>query len=166
LFSYWQLRSSTQLEASLDNGNYNDDDLITIRVPFNVPYQAQVSTYERVSGEIEVSGSTYRYVKRKFEKGQLVLLCIPDVNKTVLRTAKNDYTSRIADVPCNGSKNNNIGKKQITASEYEGLTLLIQPITVSSYAHVFSRGRDYLLTKGFKTSSPKPPRSITTSSVC
>ncbi|MEX6689465.1 hypothetical protein QTN47_18300 [Danxiaibacter flavus] len=156
-----QLRSSTQLEAYLDKGNYNDEDLITIRVPFNVPYQAQVSTYERVSGEIELNGSTYRYVKRKFEKGQLVLLCIPDHNKTVLKTAKNEYASRVADIPGGNNKTGEIVKKQQTGSEYEELSGAILPIITSPYAREFLRGENYRLTQGFESLSAKPPQTVT-----
>ncbi len=166
LFSYLQLRSSTQLEAYLDKGDYNDQDLVTIRVPFNVPYQAQVSTYERVSGEIELNDLTYKYVKRKFEKGQLVLLCIPDRNKTVLRTAKSEYASNLADMPGSRNKTNDATKKQNTVSEFEKLTASIIPITLSPYAHEFSCGENCKLTEGYVALSAKPPQSIAISSLC
>lgn len=160
LFSYLQVRSSIQLEAYLDRGDYMDEDLITIRVPFDVPYQAQVSTYERVSGEIELNGTTYRYVKRKFEKGQLVLLCIPDRTKTVLKTAKNEYTSHVADIPGGNNKTGEVIKKQQTGCEYEELSVAILPITTSPYPREFLRGGNWRLMKGFESLSAKPPQSV------
>ena len=65
-----------QLEVRLDNDQYNESELIEIRVALNVPYQNDQADFERHYGEMEVNGQYYTYVKRKIENGYLVLKCI------------------------------------------------------------------------------------------
>ena len=91
LFNYAQQQSDIRLEASLDKEQYNESDLITIKVPLSVPYQNDQADFERVNGEITYQGKLYKYVKRKMSGGQLVLQCLPNQNKMHLQSAKNDF---------------------------------------------------------------------------
>ncbi len=85
-----QQNADTKLEARLDRNEYNEDDLIEIRVPVSMPYQTDWAAFERYDGEIEVNGIHYKYVKRKVQDGQLVLKCIPNQVKQHLESAKDD----------------------------------------------------------------------------
>lgn len=106
VFYYMQQQADRQLETSLDNGSYNEADLITIKIPLSNPYQLNHPEFERVDGEINVKGIIYKYVKRKICDGQLVLLCLPDKNKMRLQEAKNDFFKVTNDLAQhNGSKN-------------------------------------------------------------
>lgn len=81
-----------QLEAQLDNNQYEESQLIEVRVALNVPYQAtQTTGFERHYGEMKVDGQYYTYVKSKIENGYLVLKCIPNASKQKIKTADNDY---------------------------------------------------------------------------
>jgi hypothetical protein len=102
-FNYAQQRSDVQLEASLDKHQYNDADLISIKVPLSMPYQTVQSNYERVNGEVKVDGKIYKYVKRRIVNGELELLCLPDQNKMRLQDAKNDYFKTTNDIAANNS---------------------------------------------------------------
>jgi len=102
-FNFAQQQSDIQLETSLDHYQYNDADLITIKVPLSMPYQTVQSGFERVDGEISIKGKIYKYVKRRIDNGVLVLMCLPDQNKMRLQSAKNDYFKTTSDISQNDS---------------------------------------------------------------
>lgn len=85
-----QQQADTKLEAKLDRNEYDESQLIEIKVPLNMPYQTDWAGFERYDGEIEVNGIHYKYVKRKVQDGQLVLKCIPNQAKQRLESAKDD----------------------------------------------------------------------------
>lgn len=88
LFGYLQLRSDQLIESQLDHNDYNESELFTIRIPLSMPYQIQNTDFERVDGEITVQGIIYKYVKRKIDKGELILQCVPDKRKMQLESGK------------------------------------------------------------------------------
>jgi len=90
--------ADTQLEARLDRNDYDESQLIEIKVPINMPYQTDWAGFERYDGEIEVNGIQYKYVKRKVQDGQLVLKCIPNHTKQRLENAKDDMFKLVNDL--------------------------------------------------------------------
>ena len=80
-----------QLEVQLDNEQYDESQLIEVRVALNVPYQNDQAEFERHYGEMEVDGKYYTYVKRKIEDGFLILKCIPNSFKEKIKAAGNDF---------------------------------------------------------------------------
>lgn len=89
---YLEERADSRLEAKLDQDIYNESDLISIKIPTNLPYYtASSETYERVDGEIDIRGVSYKYVKRRLYNDSLELLCIPNVEKTGLQNAKDKF---------------------------------------------------------------------------
>jgi len=96
-----------QLEIQLDNAQYDEAQLIEVRVALNIPYQNDQSGFERHYGEMEVDGKYYTYVKRKVENGYLVLKCIPNNAKEKIKAAGNDFFKMT-----NGLDNNQPDKKQ------------------------------------------------------
>jgi hypothetical protein len=86
---YFQKKADTQLEAKIDVNDYDESQLIEIRVALDIPYQNSSSGFERHYGEIELNGKIYAYVKRKVEDGYLVLKCIPNTVKQNIRNADN-----------------------------------------------------------------------------
>ncbi len=110
-FYYAQQQADIQMIASLDQDEYNAADLITIKIPINLPYQSNWKEFERVDGEVNIEGKIYKYVKRKVQDGELVLLCLPDKNKTRLTTAKDEFFKYANNlVQHNSSKNPAIQK--------------------------------------------------------
>ena len=101
LSDYLQHRADTQLEAQLDQQQYNESSLIEIRVPLNMPYQSISSDFERYDGEIEFNGIHYKYVKRKVENGELVLLCLPNENRMRLQSARDEFFKLVNDLQHN-----------------------------------------------------------------
>ncbi|MBI2730488.1 MAG: hypothetical protein HYX40_07030 [Sphingobacteriales bacterium] len=91
MFNYLQQSKDSQLEAKFDNNSYDESQLIEIRVPLNMPYQNNWSGFERYDGEVTVKGVLYKYVKRKVENNQLVLLCYPNSDKMHLLNARDEF---------------------------------------------------------------------------
>jgi len=85
-----QQNADTKLEAKFDRNEYDESQLIEIKVAVNMPYQTDWADFERYDGEIEVNGIHYKYVKRKVQDGQLVLKCIPNQTRQRLESAKDD----------------------------------------------------------------------------
>ena len=111
-----------QLEIALDNNEYEESELIEVRVPLHIPYQNEQADFERHYGEMEVNGKYYTYVKRKIEDGFLVLKCIPNNSKEKIEAVSHDFFKMT-----NGLDQDQQGKKQSNTSfaknfwsEYDG----------------------------------------------
>jgi len=87
--NYLQKKADRQLENRIDIKDYNESQLIEIKVALNMPYQNNSSGFERHYGEIEINGKIYSYVKRKIEDGYLILKCIPNTAKQDIKNADN-----------------------------------------------------------------------------
>lgn len=89
MISYLQKKADHQLEARIDVNDYDESQLMEIRVALNMPYQNNSSDFERQYGEIQIDGKYYTYVKSKVEDGYLVLQCIPNAAKQKIKSADN-----------------------------------------------------------------------------
>jgi hypothetical protein len=133
-FEYVIAQSDKQLAQQLDNHQYNDNELIEVRLPLHTPYLSSWSDYERVDGEAEVNGLYYTYVKRKIHNDTLYLLCLPNKNKTQLNAARIDYANKVQDVPTNTDDAGTL-KKNPAGSEYD------QPATPFQLARLLTASR-------------------------
>jgi len=113
-----EVKASQSLEARLDKNDYDESQLLEMRVSLNLPYQNDWTEFERYDGDIVIAGTHYKYVKRKIEKGQLVVMCIPNQDKTKIETSRDDYFKMVNDLQQNGQ-----GKKSEKANSvaFKGL---------------------------------------------
>jgi len=119
-FYYLQQKEQSFFEATLDKEDYNEKDLITFKVPLSMPYQVSWKDFERVDGEITINGVIYKYVKRKIEDGQLILLCLPYYKKMTLVRASTEFGSHGNDLVPFGKKGNSASSgKNNSLNEYE-----------------------------------------------
>ena len=95
---YVQQKADTHFEIKLDNKEYNESELIEIRVPVTLPYQTDWKEFERVSGEININGMHYKYVERKLEAGEMIYKCIPDTDKAKLLNARENFFKLVNDL--------------------------------------------------------------------
>jgi hypothetical protein len=86
-----EMEQDAALEARLDREDYDEHDLVSVVVPLRNPYQLEQMSFARVNGEISVEGKTYKYVKRRIVDGNMILLCIPDHGKMLLKKGQSDY---------------------------------------------------------------------------
>ncbi len=91
------------MQASIDADQYNENDLVTVKIPLSMPYQLDQENFEKVSGEINYNGKIYKYVQRKVSNGELIIQCLPDENKMKLQSAKDDFFKFANDLQQNTS---------------------------------------------------------------
>jgi hypothetical protein len=123
LISFLESRANTLLDAKLDHDDYQDDELISIKVPAtNLAYYTNGKLFARVDGQIEIQGVLYNFVKRRLYHDSLELLCIPNPGVTKLRAEKNELVKCINDFqqPEQGKKSTNHpgGNKNISLDHY------------------------------------------------
>jgi len=103
LTDFLEDRADLQLEAQLDQDNYDESTLISIKVPTNLPYYHNNINYERVDGSINIRGVEYKYVKRRIYNDSLELMCIPNLAKTGMQNARDDFFRLANDLVTNNS---------------------------------------------------------------
>ena len=94
VFNFLKDRSDKQFECLIDKEQYDQTQLFTISVDMNMPYQADQTDFERVSGEVSLDGKVYKFVKRRISNGQMHLVCIPDATKSRLQDAEENKNAR------------------------------------------------------------------------
>ncbi|MFN8288906.1 MAG: hypothetical protein U0U70_01490 [Chitinophagaceae bacterium] len=108
VFSILQTKADQKLEALIDNNEYNDAELIELRVQLDMPYQYRFTDFERHYGQVTIDGKEYTYVKRKVEGDVLILKCIPNTSKTALKNIAADITK--------ANSNNTQGESPVKSS--------------------------------------------------
>jgi hypothetical protein len=104
---YLEEKADSRLEASFDNNTYDEADLVSIKIPAQFPYYTGSASFERIDGEINIKGVNYKYVKRRIYKDTLELLCVPNLAKTSVQNARDDFFRMANDLVAN----NNTSKK-------------------------------------------------------
>lgn len=137
-----QHKVSDQLEARLDKNLYDDSQLIELKLPMDLPYQTNWSSYQRCDGEIQIKGMIYKYVKRKVANDTLYLMCIPNVKKTNLETAKNNFFGLSNDLMQNNNSKKSDNSKTISLKslqgEYDEYSFQLHPLFITDDAsHVW-----------------------------
>ena len=120
VFNALQQKANKELVAKIDNSDYDESNLITVKVPLSMPYLTNWNDFKRADGEITLNGKIYHYVKQKVFNGELILKCLPDEQKMNLQTAKNDFFKTQNDLQNNTSKNSgeNSHVVKFTVSDY------------------------------------------------
>jgi len=159
-----QQQADHQLQVVLDKETYNETDLITIKVPLNLPYITGSKEFERIDGEVNVNGTVYKYVKRKIDHGELVLLCLPDDKRTKLETAKDDFLRLSSDLQQNNankkSGNTDLSPLKNLLTNYDMPTeawlpgVLVKEIACTYKPYLFSECRPVI------TSPKQPPKFV------
>lgn len=94
---YLQNWSTAELASQIDNNDYDDATLISIKTPLSLPYYTNSETYERVDGVISIDGEYYNYVKRRVFNDSLELLCLPNTIKDRLDKVEVEYSKSVSD---------------------------------------------------------------------
>jgi hypothetical protein len=110
---YWQQQAEDKMVARLDGSDYQESDLISIKIPVTtLAYYNNSTAFERIDGAIDIGGVHYNYVKRRIFKDSLELLCIPNMTAISLQKAKNEFCGQVNDL-----QQHNQGKKGATTAK-------------------------------------------------
>ena len=156
VIGYLQSNSEVQLEKQVDNNQYNEHELISIKTKLDLAYYTSSPEYERAYGSITIEGINYQYVKRRIYNDTLELLCLPNEAKTKMQSVKNEITKSFADGQTSAPKKNTTIK--ITLPDF------CQAIKTFS-ASCFLKKQDTFsvyqspLSMGYATRQKRPPKS-------
>ncbi len=122
-FYYAEQKADMAMESRLDKDQYDVNDLISITVPLDNPYQLEQRNFQRIDGEFNFQGKNFKYVKCKVSDGKLILLCIPDARKMVLKKAKAEYGNTANDLNGNSKGSSRSGtQKSFSGNDYTSET--------------------------------------------
>lgn len=115
IFDYLEKKHDQQFEADLDDDQYDESSLISIKAALSIPYSylSKSGKFERWKGEIEIGGIKYKYVKRRFYSDSIELLCIPNLTATKLKEARQDFFRISNDLPSNTGKKQDAGQRPV-----------------------------------------------------
>jgi hypothetical protein len=161
LFYIAQQQSDNNIERVLDRDQYDEKDLVTIKIPMSVSYQVEQRDFERVDGEVTLNGRIYKFVKRKVCDGNLVLLCLPDQTKMHLQSAKDELFKYSIDLQNSGSKKTD-NSKSIAGknfSDYNQHTTSYQ-VSFENTVKTSEFSKEYALLSSALHSSPEQPPEL------
>jgi len=92
-------RANQDLKERLDSESYNEEEILTVKMPFALPYQMDWKGYERIDGEFDHNGEFYKLVKHKLERDTLYILCIKDHKDKDLFNTFVDFVQANTDIP-------------------------------------------------------------------
>lgn len=104
-------QANQQLETVIDQKQYNDAELISVKKPTNLPYYNNTKDFTRAYGEVEMDGVLYQYVKCRIYNDSLEMLCIPHTSKQQLLTSKNNFTQVVFDFKKDANKKSSESNK-------------------------------------------------------
>lgn len=85
--------SEQQFQLTIDRHQIDEKEGLHIKLPVSLPYGTSSEAYERVEGSIELEGVTYSYVKRRFYQDTLELVCLPNIQTTQIKNARDAFAS-------------------------------------------------------------------------
>ena len=114
-----QASHTTNVIQKLDQQQYNEEDLIEIRVPVSLPYQTDWGSFIRKDGTIEVNGIQYNYVLVKLSGGEMIYKCLPDMDRTHLVNARDNFFSLVNDLQTEKPSSGKPGAKNFKTFSFE-----------------------------------------------
>lgn len=112
--------ATRDMQKALDEKKYQDGELISFKIPLNLPYVNDSKEFVSVEGNIDINGINYQYVKKRVYSDTLEVLCIPNYTKTAIHHQKTDFTKQVNDIANSGQskKSSNSPLLKIKLSDY------------------------------------------------
>ncbi|MES1217854.1 MAG: hypothetical protein ABUT20_20275 [Bacteroidota bacterium] len=159
-FQYSINKADEKIIAQLDNNQYDDNQLVEVKIRLNLPYMSDGAGYERYDGDVEFGGVHYNYVKRKISQDTLYVLCIPNQSKTQLFKGSNKYLVNVNDVPSGKESNGSGSKKTISIDEFNHRPASYDFHFVMTSERQNKSYSSSLIPRLFNDSPIKPPRKL------
>jgi hypothetical protein len=98
-----QQKAQTAMAAQIDTG-IDDEELISLKVPASLPYYTNSKDFQYISGEVQLDGAVYQYVKRRIYNDTIEYLCLQNPAKTKLLNAREQFYQLAYDLQLHKSK--------------------------------------------------------------
>jgi hypothetical protein len=138
--NYFDQKASDHLVHLIEQNNYKESELVSIKTPINLPYYSNSPKFERVDGEMEIKGIVYQYVERRVYNDSVEIRVLPNQDRLHIKNAKesfdklaSDFEQKLTDkksVPVNKSSVKVINFDYIDQDNKWSLTKIIPRKTV------------------------------------
>jgi hypothetical protein len=160
-FYFAEQKADAAMESRLDKDQYDNSELLSFTIPLNDPYLSEQTSFERTAGEINLQGNTYKIVKRKVSDGNLVLLCLPDARKMVLKKAGTEFGTVAGGLAGNNKNSPRPGtQKLFTGSDYIKQFANLEIGLFENESVVFPMHNDFRFSDPYVESPGKPPQQL------
>lgn len=102
---FWMMeeQANHKLLERLDANRYSNQETVVLSLPLSLPYPLYQNGFERINGEFDYQGETYKLVKQKYENDTLFIVCIKDHEAKKISAVLADYSKLANNLPA-GSK--------------------------------------------------------------
>ena len=81
----------------IEENNYDESDLISVKTPINLPYYSNNPKFERLDGEMEINGIVYQYVERRVYNDSVEIRVLPNQDRLHIKNAKESFDKLASD---------------------------------------------------------------------
>lgn len=163
IFLGLQFRMAQVVNEQLDQNNYSESDAVTFRIPVTMPYAVYNADYERVTGEFEHDGETFRLLKQRLYNDTLFVVCVKDHESKKINEAIADFVKTFSDKSSSSKQQNQKLELPTFSKDYLTTGVAVQRHT-SGWRNQASYGR-YIetYTSCYCLNFKIPPRPISLS---
>ncbi|OLY92615.1 hypothetical protein BUE76_12480 [Cnuella takakiae] len=86
-----QSRADQTMVTAINEEAYQQEQLISLKVPVSLPYYTNSEQFQHISGAVTIEGTVYQYVKRRIYNDSIEYLCLRDVASTRLQGARDQF---------------------------------------------------------------------------
>jgi hypothetical protein len=95
--NYFDQKASAHLSELIEQNNYNESELVSVKTPINLPYYSNNPKFERVDGEMEIDGIVYQYVERRVYNDSVEIRILPNQDRLHIKNAKESFDKLASD---------------------------------------------------------------------
>ncbi len=149
----------SDMRHKLDAGNYTDNQTVTLKIPFTLPYQLNTNfEYERINGSFQFQGEFYKLIKQKHVNDTLYIVCLRDSEEKHLNTVVTDFVKITNALPASSKT---LKLLQGFIKEFEpGYRTEIEIHPQSVVAILLQANRPYVVLQAIDDNVTPPPESL------
>ncbi|HEK22009.1 hypothetical protein [Mucilaginibacter sp.] len=160
LQNYLVARADRHMNDLISQNLYDPNSLIEVKVKQNLPGIFEWPDYKNVTGQLQLKNACYNYVKLKFTKDTLYVLCVPNYEKTKLVKSNIIYAKEVNDIPSDKKANDSSAKKSGQDSKYDHPILSMNFSLFNNEIVALAKYRNKLIKTPFISLPGQPPEFL------
>jgi len=150
-----KVNANQELRARLDAEAYADEETVTVKLPFALPYQTDWDSYKRIDGGFEKEGVFYNLVKHKVQRDTLIIVYIKNHQETNLFETFSHFVEVTTDTPMSKKAGKLI---EHFTKDYLATTNSLEPSTAGWLLETFYSGIAFAAYETIQATKSPPPR--------